>query len=190
MEVFPIPPVPIRAIGVKFSTRLTISWIKSLRPKQALGGGGGDSPGTLDVNVREWISQQPILLTWLESKGFEVSLYAMIRVWLSYVPNGSDSQSPLESLTRLREYRKPLYECSLLTRSEHVVSDIQLEADEIETYVEDIENPVEVQPPSTDRILVVLCVQQSRDWIPPILFDDLSLDLCHGSVTRNMVSKS
>ena len=51
MEVLPIPPVPIRANGVRFSARLTISSISSSRPKKALGGGGGDSPGVLDTNI-------------------------------------------------------------------------------------------------------------------------------------------
>ena len=44
MDVLPIPPAPIRAIGVKFSARPTIFSISSVRPKQA-GGGGGHSPG-------------------------------------------------------------------------------------------------------------------------------------------------
>ena len=52
MDVFPIPPAPIRAIGVRFSTSPTIVSINSSRPKQALGGGGGDSPGLLDESVR------------------------------------------------------------------------------------------------------------------------------------------
>ena len=49
MDVFPIPPGPMRAIGVRFSARPTISSITSLRPKQTLGGGGGDSPSMLDL---------------------------------------------------------------------------------------------------------------------------------------------
>ena len=44
MDVFPIPPEPMRAIGVRFSARPVIFSISSSRPKQALGGGGGDSP--------------------------------------------------------------------------------------------------------------------------------------------------
>ena len=46
MEVFPIPPAPMRAKGSRSSAKATISSISSLRPKQALG--GGNSPrGTL-----------------------------------------------------------------------------------------------------------------------------------------------
>jgi hypothetical protein len=41
---FPMPPGPMRAIGWRLSTRLTISLISPSRPKQALGGGGGNSP--------------------------------------------------------------------------------------------------------------------------------------------------
>jgi hypothetical protein len=55
MDVFPIPPGPMRAMGVNFSARSTIFSISSSRPKQALGGGGGDSPNTLDVNISRWI---------------------------------------------------------------------------------------------------------------------------------------
>jgi len=45
MDVFPIPPGPMRAIGAMSSARVTISSISSSRPKQVLGGGGGTSPG-------------------------------------------------------------------------------------------------------------------------------------------------
>ena len=44
MVVFPIPPGPMRAIEVRLSARLTTFSINSSRPKQAPGGGGGDSP--------------------------------------------------------------------------------------------------------------------------------------------------
>ena len=52
MDVFPIPPGPMRAVEVRLSVRPSIFSISSPRPKQALGGGGGDSPSMLDVNVR------------------------------------------------------------------------------------------------------------------------------------------
>ena len=45
MDVFPIPPAPMRAMGVRFSAKPTILSISSSRPKHALGGGGGNSPG-------------------------------------------------------------------------------------------------------------------------------------------------
>ena len=52
-DVLPIPPGPMSATGVKFSARPTIFSIKSSRPQQVLGGGGGDSPNTiLNSNVR------------------------------------------------------------------------------------------------------------------------------------------
>ena len=62
MDVLPIPPGPMRASGVRFSARWTIFSTRSSRPKQALGGGGRDSPGALDVNVRCEIHWQ---LGWL-----------------------------------------------------------------------------------------------------------------------------
>jgi hypothetical protein len=52
MDVFPIPPAPIRAIDVRHPARWTILSISSSRPKKIPGGGGGSSPGTLDANVR------------------------------------------------------------------------------------------------------------------------------------------
>ena len=52
MDVFPMPPGPMRASGVRFSARSMTFAIRSSRPKQALGGGGGDSPSALDTNVR------------------------------------------------------------------------------------------------------------------------------------------
>ena len=56
MEVLPIPPVPVRAIDVRFPAKLTIFWTNSSRPKKTFGGGGGNSPwGTLGVKVRRWI---------------------------------------------------------------------------------------------------------------------------------------
>jgi hypothetical protein len=57
MDVFPIPPGPMRAMGVRFSARPTISLVSSLRPKNTLGGGGGDSPESLDANISRWIHQ-------------------------------------------------------------------------------------------------------------------------------------
>ena len=66
MDVFPIPPGPMRAIGVRSSARPMISSIRSSRPKQALGRGGGDSPGGFDVGVRCWIRQRLRSLTRLE----------------------------------------------------------------------------------------------------------------------------
>jgi len=67
IDVFPMPPAPMRAMGVRFSVRPTILSISSSRPKNALGGGGGNSPGTLHVNIRCWIHFQSRLLTWLGS---------------------------------------------------------------------------------------------------------------------------
>ena len=45
-DVLPIPPAPIRAIGVRCAAKPTTSSISLSRPK-ILGGGGGDSPGEL-----------------------------------------------------------------------------------------------------------------------------------------------
>ena len=50
MVVFPIPPAPIRAIGVSRCAKLMISSINSSRPKETLGRGGRGSPSALDAN--------------------------------------------------------------------------------------------------------------------------------------------
>ena len=55
MEVFPIPPGPMRAIGVRFSAKPMIFSISSSRPKQVLGGGGGSPLSVLDANIRYWV---------------------------------------------------------------------------------------------------------------------------------------
>ena len=52
MDVLPIPPAPIRAIGARCFVNPKIFSINSSRPKKTLGGGGGDSPGTLGKNIR------------------------------------------------------------------------------------------------------------------------------------------
>ena len=51
MDVFPTPPVPVRAIDVKRSVRSTIVPTNSLRPKKTFGAGGGSSPGTAGAYV-------------------------------------------------------------------------------------------------------------------------------------------
>ena len=45
IDVFPIPPGPMRAIEVRLSARPTIFSINSSRQKQAPSDGGGVSPG-------------------------------------------------------------------------------------------------------------------------------------------------
>jgi len=55
MDVLPIPPGPIRTVGVRSSVKLTIFSINPSRPKKNLGAGGGDSPDALDANMRHWI---------------------------------------------------------------------------------------------------------------------------------------
>ena len=68
MDVSPIPPAPVRAIGVRYRGEQTIFPINLSRPKETLGYGGGSSPGALDGNARRWISQQSGLLTCFETR--------------------------------------------------------------------------------------------------------------------------
>jgi len=46
-----------------------------------------------------------------------------------------------------------------------------------------MKNPVEVQPPNSDRLFVV-GVEESRDRIPFTPFDDLTLDIGHGPAVQ------
>src|SRR5882757_4107982 len=58
-DVFPIPPAPMRATGVRLWARATILSIKSSRPKKARGGGGGVSPDVLyEISEAEPIDKQ------------------------------------------------------------------------------------------------------------------------------------
>ena len=50
IDVFPMPPAPIRAIGVSCCANPMISSINLSRPKKTLGRGRGSSPGALDTN--------------------------------------------------------------------------------------------------------------------------------------------
>jgi len=45
------------------------------------------------------------------------------------------------------------------------------------TYVEDMKDPDEVQPPGGDRFLVVLRMEKSRDCAPLTLLDDPPLGI-------------
>ena len=56
MDVFPIPPAPISAIGVRRFAERTILSISSSHPQKILGVGGGSTPDTLDTNIRRWIA--------------------------------------------------------------------------------------------------------------------------------------
>ena len=57
------------------------------------------------------------------------------------------------------------------------------------TYVEDVEDPVEVQPPGRDRPLIVLRMENPRDCISFTPLDDTPLDLCHSPAIANLVSE-
>jgi len=48
-----------------------------------------------------------------------------------------------------------------------------------ETHIEDMKDPVEVQLPGSDRLLIILRVEKSRDRISLAPLDNVSLDLGH-----------
>ena len=49
------------------------------------------------------------------------------------------------------------------------------------TYIKDLKNLVEVQPPSDNLFPVALCMETLRDHVSFILLDDIPFDLRHGS---------
>ena len=55
------------------------------------------------------------------------------------------------------------------------------------THVEDEKDSVEVSPPSLDRLLIILRVQESRHRISFAHLDDLLLDLCQSSAMVTLV---
>ena len=48
-----------------------------------------------------------------------------------------------------------------------------------ELGLEDLKDPVELQPPAGDRFFIVLRTEVSGDRIPFTLLDNLPLNLCH-----------
>ena len=58
------------------------------------------------------------------------------------------------------------------------------------THLKDMKNPVQVQPPSSDRLIVVLPVETSRDRISFTPLDDVPLDLGHSPAIEGFVGKS
>jgi len=57
------------------------------------------------------------------------------------------------------------------------------------THVKDVKNPVQVQLPGGDRLLVVLRIGKSRHQIPSTFLDDPLLDPCHGSAIEGAVNR-
>ena len=57
------------------------------------------------------------------------------------------------------------------------------------TYVEDKKDPVELQLPSGNRLLIILRMEKSRNCVLPTLFDDLPLDLCCSPAIKNVVGE-
>jgi hypothetical protein len=58
------------------------------------------------------------------------------------------------------------------------------------THVKDMKNPVEIQPPGIDRLVVVLLVETSRDHISFTPLHDVLLDLGHSSAVKSFVGGS
>ena len=57
------------------------------------------------------------------------------------------------------------------------------------THVKDTANFVELQPPGSDRIAVVLRMEGSREYIPFASFDYMSLDPSHDPAIERLVNE-
>ena len=53
-----------------------------------------------------------------------------------------------------------------------------------------MEDPIEVQPPGSDRLFIVLCMNKSGETIPSGLLHDPLLDLRHCPAIGSVVSGS
>ena len=51
-------------------------------------------------------------------------------------------------------------------------------------------NPVEIQPPDGDYVLIAPCVENSRGHVSFALFDNVPLDFCHSPAVESLVSES
>jgi hypothetical protein len=67
-------PAPMRAVGTRFYVMPMISSIDPSRPKQAPGGGGGDSSGGILCKYKIADPMRVKLLAWPESMGCQHSV--------------------------------------------------------------------------------------------------------------------
>lgn len=54
MDILPIPPALTGAVRVRFFAKPTIPSTNSSCAQQALGAGGGESPGMLGASIGDW----------------------------------------------------------------------------------------------------------------------------------------
>jgi len=52
-----------------------------------------------------------------------------------------------------------------------------------------MKDPVEFCPPSGNRLLITLRMEQSSNSVPPAAFDDLPLDLRHSPAIKTVVGE-
>jgi len=104
-------------------------------------------------------------------------------------PTDLGAQNPREFLARPDGYRQQWCECSWSARSEEgTVSDNQAGAHR--AYIEDNEDPVQLELPSGNGLLVIRRVKNSRSDIASALFDDLVLYFRDGPVIESMVGRN
>ena len=84
--------------------------------------------------------------------------------------------------------RKPLHLCLLQVRSETGQLVVVIHKGD-RTHVEDVKDPVEVQFPGPDRILIARRMDKSRDRVSLALLDDIPLNLRHSPAIKSVVSE-
>lgn len=56
-------------------------------------------------------------------------------------------------------------------------------------YIEDMEDPVDVQFPGSNPFLVIFRVKKSKEWVSFTPFDNSPLDFQHSSAMKNVLSE-
>ena len=57
------------------------------------------------------------------------------------------------------------------------------------THLKNMEDSIEIRPPASNRGFILLRVENARDRISFVRFDDTPLDLCHGPAIEGVVSE-
>ena len=182
-DVLPIPPAPTRATGSRFSASPTTSSINLSRPKQSLGGGGGNSP-------KNTLGKCEVANTTVPGIANLVRAWVMVSIPLlvnskSHLPRGF---CRIHLQICFDAYPQPSCWYRVSGRSERVVLSIWIPNRLNRTYVEDVKDPDKILLPSSNFILIALGEDEPIYRLPFTVLDDIPLDLSQSSVIENVSS--